>query len=61
MYARYSAVIGTMALSFQVLVLEPWHEQISHEIRELKEQVARKSDDSNPARVHSKLASAFSK
>jgi hypothetical protein len=26
-----------MALSFQVLVLEPWHQQISNEIRELKE------------------------
>ena len=50
MYARYSAVIGTMALSFQVLVLEPWHKQIS---RELKELAARKIDDSNPARVHS--------
>jgi hypothetical protein len=36
MYARYSAIIGTMALSFQVLVLEPWHQQISNEIRELK-------------------------
>lgn len=36
MYARYSAIIGTIALSFQVLVLEPWHQQISYEIRELK-------------------------
>ena len=36
MYSRYSAVIGTMALSFQVLVLEPWHKQISKEIKELK-------------------------
>jgi hypothetical protein len=36
MYSRYSAVIGTMALSFQVLVLEPWHKQISNEIKELK-------------------------
>lgn len=36
MYARYSALIGTLALSFQVLVLEPWHKQISDEIRELK-------------------------
>lgn len=44
MYARYSAVIGTMALSFQVLVLEPWHKEISREIRELKEQVARKTN-----------------
>jgi len=61
MYARYSAIIGTMALSFQVLVLEPWHKEISREIRELKEHVACKSDDSNPARVHSKPASAFPK
>jgi hypothetical protein len=37
MYARYSAFIGTMALSFQVLVLEPWHKQISDEIKELKD------------------------
>lgn len=36
MYSRYSAIIGTMALSFQVLVLEPWHKQISNEIKELK-------------------------
>jgi hypothetical protein len=44
MYSRYSAVIGTMALSFQVLVLEPWHKEISREIRELKEQIARKTN-----------------
>lgn len=37
MYARYSAFIGTMAFSFQVLVLEPWHKQISKEIKELKD------------------------
>ena len=37
MYSRYSALVGTLALSFQVLVLEPWHKQISDEIRELKE------------------------
>jgi hypothetical protein len=37
MYSRYSALVGTLALSFQVLVLEPWHKQISNEIRELKE------------------------
>jgi hypothetical protein len=36
MYSRYSAIIGTMALSFQVLVLEPWHKQISNEIKEMK-------------------------
>ena len=36
MYSRYSALVGTLALSFQVLVLEPWHQQISNEINELK-------------------------
>jgi len=36
MYARYSAIVSTMALSFQVLVLEPWHQQISNEIQELR-------------------------
>jgi hypothetical protein len=39
MYARYSAFIGTMALSFQVLVLEPWHKQISDEIKELRDKI----------------------
>jgi hypothetical protein len=38
----YAAVVSTMALSFQVLVLEPWHQQISNEIRELKEMVSKK-------------------
>jgi hypothetical protein len=37
MYSRYSALVGTLALSFQILVLEPWHQQISNEIKELKE------------------------
>jgi hypothetical protein len=37
MHSRYSAIIGTMALSFQVLVLEPWHKQISNEIKEMKD------------------------
>ena len=41
MSGRYAAVVSTMALSFQVLVLEPWHQQISNEIRELKEMVAK--------------------
>jgi len=41
MIGRYAAVISTMALSFQVLVLEPWHGEISKEIRELKEMVAK--------------------
>jgi len=40
MYGKYAAVVSTMALSFQVLVLEPWHQKISNEIRELKEMVA---------------------
>lgn len=34
---RYAAVISTMAFGFQVFVLEPWHQQISNEIHELKE------------------------
>jgi hypothetical protein len=38
---KYSATIGTIALGFQVFVLEPWHQQISNEIRELKESVSR--------------------
>jgi len=38
---RYAAVVSTMAFGFQVLVLEPWHQQISNEIRELKELVKR--------------------
>jgi hypothetical protein len=36
MSGRYAAVVSTLAFSFQVLVLEPWHQQISNEIRELK-------------------------
>jgi hypothetical protein len=39
MYSRYSAFVGTLALSFQVLVLEPWHQQISNEIKELKKTI----------------------
>lgn len=42
MNGRYAAVVSTMALSFQVLVLEPWHGQISKEIRELKEILKKK-------------------
>jgi hypothetical protein len=38
----YAAVVSTMALSFQVFVLEPWHERISDELRELKETVSKK-------------------
>lgn len=34
---KYAATVSTMALCFQVFVLEPWHQQISNEIRELKE------------------------
>lgn len=33
----YAATVSTIALGFQVFVLEPWHQQISNEIRELKE------------------------
>lgn len=36
---RYPAFIGTLAFGFQVLVLEPWHQQISAEIKELHEAV----------------------
>lgn len=36
-----AAVVSTMALSFQVLVLEPWHQRISNELRELKEMVTK--------------------
>ena len=42
MSGRYAAVVSTIALSFQVLVLEPWHHQISKEIQELKELVSKK-------------------
>jgi hypothetical protein len=38
---KYAATISTIALGFQVFVLEPWHQQISNEIRELKESVSR--------------------
>jgi hypothetical protein len=34
--SRYSALVSTMAFSFQVFVLEPWHNQISNELSELK-------------------------
>lgn len=30
-----------MAFGFQVFVLEPWHQQISNEISQLKEMVAK--------------------
>jgi len=39
--SKYAAVVSTLAFGFQVLVLEPWHQQISKEIRELKEMVKR--------------------
>ena len=39
--SKYSAVVSTMAFGFQVLVLEPWHHQISKELRELKALVKR--------------------
>ena len=42
MSGKYAAVVSTMALSFQILVLEPWHGQISKEIRELKEILKKK-------------------
>lgn len=58
MYARYSAVVGTMALSFQILVLEPWHEQISNELKEL---IACTSNDADSKCVHSKPVSASPK
>lgn len=45
MYSRYSALVGTMALSFQVLVLEPWHVRISKEVSELKELCRTITDD----------------
>ncbi len=41
MSGKYAAVVSTMALSFQVLVLEPWHQRISNELRELKEMVTK--------------------
>ncbi len=34
---RYAAIISTLAFGFQLCVLEPWHQQISKEIHELKE------------------------
>jgi hypothetical protein len=40
MHRWYSATVATMALTFQILVLEPWHKRISDEIRDLKSQVA---------------------
>lgn len=36
MIRYYAAAVSTIALGFQVFVLEPWHQQISNEIRELK-------------------------
>ena len=59
MYARYSALVGTMALSFQVLVLEPWHQQISSELKELI--ACRSSNEPGCKPVHSKPVSAFPK
>lgn len=41
MHRWYAATVATMGLTFQVLVLEPWHKRISDEIRELKEMVAK--------------------
>lgn len=41
MSGRYAAVVSTVAFGFQVFVLEPWHHQISQEIRELKELVTK--------------------
>jgi hypothetical protein len=58
MYARYSALVGTMALSFQVFVLEPWHKQISNELKEL---AACTSNDADSKSVHSKPVSASPK
>jgi hypothetical protein len=40
---KYAATVSTIALCFQVLVLEPWHQQISNEIRELKDMTKSKS------------------
>lgn len=39
---KYPAIIGTLAFGFQVLVLEPWHQQISNEIKELKDLIVKK-------------------
>lgn len=36
---KYAATVSTIALGFQILVLEPWHQRISDEVRELKEMV----------------------
>jgi hypothetical protein len=41
MHRWYAAAVATTGLAFQVLVLEPWHQRISDEIRELKEMVAK--------------------
>lgn len=37
MHKFYPSIIGTLAFGFQVLVLEPWHQQISNEIKELRD------------------------
>jgi hypothetical protein len=38
---KYAATVSTIALGFQVFVLEPWHQRISDELQELKEAVSR--------------------
>jgi hypothetical protein len=45
----YPAVISTLAFSYQVFVLEPWHQRISDELHELKEAV--KKTQSTSGRV----------
>jgi iron-sulfur cluster repair protein YtfE (RIC family) len=40
-------VIGTSALSFQVFVLYPWHEQLDEEFKELRKEHARLLDETH--------------
>ena len=37
--SKCAAVVSTLALSFQIFVLEPWHAQISKEINELTRKI----------------------
>jgi len=40
-------VIGTSALSFQVFVLYPWHEELDAEFKELRKEHARLLDETH--------------
>ena len=40
-------VIGTSALSFQVFVLYPWHEQLDEEFKELRREHSRLLDETH--------------